>query len=66
MNISYLELDEIYWETNWLKKSNVINTYIEPFIRQEAWIVDGYYNDSTELLYENANIIFLLVYLMQL
>ncbi len=60
LNIKLLNLDDIYWEENWVKNTNFANEVIDKFTRDGSWVVDGFYDESAEMMYNKANIIFLL------
>lgn len=56
--IPYLELDEVYWKPNWEKRNDVIEKVMIPFLQNENWIIDGYYDDTTQMLESCASHIF--------
>lgn len=58
INVKLLELDNVYWSKNWIKNTNVVKEFINPFTEDSSWIIDGYYDDSADVMFDKANIIF--------
>jgi adenylate kinase family enzyme len=47
LDVPYLELDALFWGPGWTKSEKEdFRRRVEPFVREEAWVVDGNYTSS--------------------
>jgi adenylate kinase family enzyme len=47
LGVPYLELDALYWGPGWTKpEKEEFRRRVEPFVRGEAWVVDGNYTST--------------------
>jgi adenylate kinase family enzyme len=47
LDVPYLELDALFWGPGWTKaEKEDFRRRVEPFVHEEAWVVDGNYSSS--------------------
>jgi adenylate kinase family enzyme len=47
LDVPYLELDALFWGPGWTKPvKEDFRRRVEPFVREEAWVVDGNYTST--------------------
>jgi adenylate kinase family enzyme len=47
LDVPYLELDALYWGAEWRQpEAEDFRRRVEPFVRGEAWVVDGNYSTT--------------------
>jgi adenylate kinase family enzyme len=47
LDVPYLELDALYWGAGWAQpEKEDFRRRVEPFVREEAWVVDGNYTST--------------------
>ena len=47
LDVPYLELDALYWGADWAKPdTEEFRRRVEPFVRGDAWVVDGNYTST--------------------
>jgi adenylate kinase family enzyme len=47
LDVPYLELDGLYWGPGWTKpEKEDFRRQVEPFVREDAWVVDGNYTST--------------------
>jgi adenylate kinase family enzyme len=47
LDVPYLELDALYWGAGWAKpETEDFRRRVEPFVSEEAWVVDGNYTST--------------------
>jgi adenylate kinase family enzyme len=47
LDVPYLELDALYWGAGWVQpEKEDFRRRVEPFVREEAWVVDGNYTST--------------------
>lgn len=47
LDLPYIELDALYWGADWSQpEAEAFRHRVEPFVRGEAWVVDGNYTST--------------------
>jgi adenylate kinase family enzyme len=47
LDVPYLELDALYWGAGWAQPDKEdFRRRVEPFVREDAWVIDGNYTSS--------------------
>lgn len=65
LSLSYIELDDLFWEDNWQQTPTVeffakIKAQIDQF--SDGWVMDGSYSRTTEIKWQNVDTVIWLDY----
>lgn len=54
LDLDVYHLDDIYWDKNWVLKTDILKTEFEDTLKKGNWVVDGFYEDSASQLYKQS------------
>ena len=55
LDLPHIELDTLYWEANWQGASRLVfRGRILPAVAANAWVVDGNYSQSRDIVWSRA------------
>ena len=63
LGLPFIASDHFYWEPRWrVAASEKVHQQLREFIHQEAWVVDGNFDDEHEFVWQQADCIIWLDY----
>jgi adenylate kinase family enzyme len=63
LGLPFIASDHFYWEPGWkLTLADKVRQHIQRAVRQEAWVLDGNFDDEREFAWQRADCIIWLNY----